>query len=178
MKRISRTKRVVSALALVLVLSLVWGCSQSPVGPAATNDGPHVLMRTPEATSHLLAAGLQYTEKRIPAAEGGQLELSDVELEVPPRALKCDTLYSITVPDAGVFFCDFGTSGLVFDTPVRVTMSYSDADLQGVDESTIRIAYLHEDTGVWEDLQCEVDPARKTVVAYMNHFSAYGLISD
>ncbi len=178
MKKNSRTKTAASALVIVLVIGLAWGCSESPVGPGISSNGPHLLGRSPEAVSHLLQASTPSIEKHIMAAEGGQLALTDVVLDVPPYAVRTDTTFSILIPDAGVFFCEFGTSGLVFDTPVTVTMLYGDADLRGVDESTIRIAYLNDATGVWEDLQCEVDPVNKVVVAHMNHFSRYGLISD
>lgn len=177
MKRNSRTKTAASALVILLVMGLMVGCSESPVSPIAGTTGPHLLGRSPSAASHLAASTL-YIESRISSENGGRLELPDVVLDVPAGAVSSDTLFSILIPDAGVFFCEFGTSGLVFDTPVTVTMSYGDADLRGVDESTIRIAYLHELTGVWEDLNCDVDQVNKVVVARMSHFSAYGLISD
>ncbi len=178
MKRMSCTKTSASALVVLLVMSLMWGCSQTPMGPSSSDDGPRLLGRSPAAASHLLQAGILYTDSVISSEDGGRLALSDVVLDVPANAVASDTLFSILIPDAGVFFCEFGTSGLVFSTPVRVTMSYSEADLNGVDESTIRIAYLNESSGIWESLQCDVDPVSKIVVAYMDHFSAYGIISD
>ena len=178
MRRIDRTKKSASALVVLLAVSLMWGCSQSPMDSSLSSDGPRLLVRSPEAASHLLQASSLYTDGVISSVNGGRLELPGVVLDVPANAVSSDTLFSILIPDAGVFFCEFGTSGLVFSTPVRVTMSYSEADLVGVDESTIRIAYLHESSGVWEDLRCDVDPVNKIVVAYMDHFSAYGIISD
>ncbi|MBN1212525.1 MAG: hypothetical protein JXA92_08100, partial [candidate division Zixibacteria bacterium] len=89
-----------------------------------------------------------------------------------------DTVFSINIPDLNVFYNEFGTSGLVFDKPVKVTMSYRDADLTGVNETSIRIAWLNEASGEFEDLACEVDTVNKLITAELEHFSAYGLISD
>ena len=77
-----------------------------------------------------------------------------------------------------MFFNEFGTHGLVFPKPVKVTMSYRDADLSGVNESTIRIVWYDERDGLFKDIDCTVDPVAKTVTGYLNHFSAYGLVSD
>jgi hypothetical protein len=174
----NRMKSTAAPLVVLLVMGLLWGCSESPLAPGSSSDGPRLLVRSPDAVSHYLEASPLYAEGWILSEDGGQLSLPDVVLDVPANAVSKDTLFSILIPDAGVFFCEFGTSGLVFATPVRVTMSYSEADLNGVDESTIRIAYLNESSGNWEDLQCDVDPVNKIVVAYMDHFSRYGLISD
>lgn len=168
--------RALTALTVLLAVFSMWGCSDLPVAPTAQN-GPHLLTRS-ASSSVPMAAGVLYTDAEISSRTGGRLELYGVTLDVPPFAVAQDTLYSITIPDAGVFFCSFGTSGLVFNQPVKVTISFSDADLTAVDESTLRFAYLNEATGQWESLPCVVDHVNKVVVAYMQHFSAYGLISD
>ncbi|MCB2230758.1 hypothetical protein KQH82_08595 [bacterium] len=166
------------AMILVVGALLVTGCSRSPIGEASTTPEPVVLQRSASATAAASLVGEIYTEQVISAAEGGRLVLLDVILEVPPGAVPNDTLFSITIPDLSKFYNDFGTSGLVFDKPVTVTMSYRDADLAGVDASSIRIGYLNEQTGQWEDMVCAVDPVTMTVTAQLTHFSAYGLISD
>ena len=66
----------------------------------------------------------------------------------------------------------------MFDNPVEVTMSYRDADLSGIDESSIRIGWLNEVTGRFQSIDCEIDFDTKTVTGTLDHFSAYGLISD
>ncbi|MCH7689904.1 MAG: hypothetical protein IIA17_02510 [candidate division Zixibacteria bacterium] len=104
--------------------------------------------------------------------------MTGVDLSIPRRALPNDTLYSINLPELNVFYAEFGTSGLVFDNSVTVTFSYADADMQGVDESTISLAWFDKHSGVWNAMDCVVDTNNKTVTGQLSHFSAYGLISD
>ena len=168
---------ILGAVSFALVAAI--GCSHSPVGPesSVTNE-PVVLSR---ATRGAAVAGASpvnlYMEQVVPTATGGQLHLLDVTLDVPAGAVPNDTLFSIFIPDDEIFFNEFGTHGLVFDVPVTVTMSYRDADLSDVDETTIRIAW-HNGDGAWEDVECELDMVNQTVTAQLAHFSAYGLISD
>ena len=77
-----------------------------------------------------------------------------------------------------MFANDFGTEGLQFNVPVRVTMSYRDADLSGVNESNIAMAWYNDRAERWDVIDCKLDIVNKTVTASVNHFSAYALISD
>ena len=165
--------------AFLLLFSLIFfaGCSKSPVSTEEPNSGVRLLSRMPADGTAFKVLDL-YTQKVISARDGGQITLYDVVIDVPPGAIDTDTLFSINIPDINVFYNQFGTHGLVFNVPVTVTMSYRDADLSGIDVSTIRIAYYNEGTGQYQDVDCVVDHERQVVVAKLYHFSAYGLISD
>ncbi|MBD3401500.1 hypothetical protein GF420_01290 [candidate division GN15 bacterium] len=173
----NRNYWLAGATMLLVGALLVTGCSRSPMSDTASTE-PVVLQRSASAVGAASLVGELYTEATISAEEGGQLVLLDVVLEVPPGAVPNDTLFSIEIPDLTKFHNDFGTEGLVFDKPVTVTMSYRDADLSGIDESSIRVGYFNEQTGEWEGVVCQVDPVNKLVTAELHHFSAYGLISD
>jgi len=154
------------------------GCSEMPLGVSSGGE-PQVLMRSADFVSIVSLSPAQlYIEQVISAEEGGQLSLFDVVLDIPPGAVDNDTLFSIGIPDINVFYNDFGTSGLVFNVPVRVTMSYRSADLSGVNESTIRIGWYNPASDRFEDVICDVDFENKVVTGELNHFSAYALISD
>ncbi|HOP06528.1 MAG TPA: hypothetical protein PLF13_04470 [candidate division Zixibacteria bacterium] len=168
-------KIMIVALAGLLAIA---GCSRSPVGDTNTSVEPQLLQRSASSSSVLMTPANLYCEQVISSEQGGRLELMDVILEIPPHAVPNDTTFSISIPDINVFYNEFGTDGLVFDEPVKVTMSYRDADLSMVDESTIRIGFYNEVTGQFDDVICSVDFVNKTVTGYLNHFSAYGLISD
>ncbi len=166
---------------LFAAMILFSGCSRSPLNTTEVeNAEPQVLTRSVS----LVAGGPElspldlYTEQVISAENGGTLELVDVVLDIPPQAVDNDTLFSILIPSLDEFYNEFGTEGLVFNVPVTVTMSYRGADLSGVDESTIRIGWLNEETGAWEDMLCEVDQVNKVVIGKLYHFSAYALVSD
>ncbi len=166
--------KVVAALLMVAIMAI--GCSNSPVN---SSSEPTVLSRSVASlNSPMLSGASSYAEVIISDATGGTLSLIDVILEIPPGAVGNDTLFSIDIPDLSVFFNDFGTDGLVFNVPVKVTMSYRDADLSDVSEETIRLGWFNEESGKWVDMECTVDHESKTVSGYLTHFSAYGVISD
>ncbi|HDL02075.1 MAG TPA: hypothetical protein ENH23_07565 [candidate division Zixibacteria bacterium] len=163
----------------VIVLTVFVGCSNSPLGTVATDNAPQLLQRSSASMTGISLSPVNlHVDSVISASLGGKLVLQDVILDVPPNALKNDTLFSIDIPDINVFYNEFGTSGLVFDKPVKITMSYRDADLSNVTESTIRIGWFNEKTGMFDDVICDIDYNNKTVTGEVYHFSAYALISD
>lgn len=175
----SKIRLLAGAVLLFAAVFLSAGCSDSPLDPNQASTQPTLLQRAPRSTDGASMAPVNlHIAETISASTGGVLSLLDVTLVVPPGAVKQDTTFSIDIPDDEVFFNEFGTDGLVFEVPVTVTMSYRDADLSGVDESTIRIGWLNNATGQFENVECEVNRLTKTVTAQLYHFSAYGLISD
>jgi hypothetical protein len=168
-----------AGVAVAIALVALAGCSKSPLGIEAEKPEPKLLTRAPMFISGAQLSSANYEIGQIISAEeGGQLALYDVILDIPPGAVDNDTLFSITIPDITVFYNEFGTDGLEFVKPVTVTMSYREADLSDVNESTIRIAWYNNSTDNFEDVDCAVDFDNKTVTAELYHFSAYGLISD
>ncbi len=164
---------------LFVAVFLAAGCSRGPLGVEEETTEPQLLQRSlDESALASLSASELYVEQVISTKDGGQVSLFDVVLDVPVGAVANDTVFSIRIPDPGVFYNEFGTDGLVFDKPVKVTMSYRDANLTGVDESTIRIGWFDERTGDFQDITCKVDYVNKIVIGELDHFSAYGLISD
>jgi hypothetical protein len=173
-----KTSRLINMTVFVAGMAVLFaiGCSENP-NIAGSDSQPQVMRRSADVAAKVGDEPL-YIEQMISAKEGGQLALFDVVLDIPPGAVANDTLFSITIPDINLFFNDFGTDGLVFAEPVKVTMSYRDADMSEVEETTIRIAWLNEETGEYDDMVCEVDFENKVVVGELDHFSAYALISD
>lgn len=167
------------AATVMFALALFAGCSRAPL--TVDNDPVEPKLMTRAAApdgSPMFSPGALYTEAIISSANGGELSLWDVKLVIPANAVPNDTLFSISIPDPNVFYNEFGADGLEFDRPVEVTMSYRDADLSGIDESTIRIAWVNESTGRLQEVSCEIDYQNQTVTGELHHFSAYGLISD
>ena len=179
-------QRSIMVMATALLLAgglLLTGCSQSPLEPnlepISESSQPQVLSRSAAFTSGAQGSPVaMYSKAVISAKNGGQLALFDVLLDVPPGALDVDTTYSISIPDINVFYNEFGTDGLVFNVPVTVTMSYRDANLSSVNESSIRIAWWNEDANTWINTECELDQINQVVTGKLHHFSAYALVSD
>ncbi len=179
-KMTMRSKNFRIAAILALALSLLIGCSQSPMesSTVADNPEPRMLARSSASPAAQLSSTNLYLEQVIPSLTGGSLFLLDVNIIVPPLAVNNDTIFSISIPDPAYFYNEFGTHGLQFNVPVTVIMSYRDADLGNVDESTIRLAWFDEYYQSWRDMPCVVDQVNKCVTGELSHFSSYGLISD
>ncbi len=165
---------VLTGIALFVFLGIT-GCSKNPTMPDPAS-GAQLLTR--DLGTAKIEGIPAYMDTVLIASEGGSVTLHDVDLYFPPGALETDTLISVNIPDLAVFSNDFGTHGLEFNVPVRVTMSYRDANLSGINESNIAMAWFNEGSGNWDVVECKLDTANKTVTAYVNHFSAYALISD
>jgi hypothetical protein len=176
-----QTNRLLFVIAAITLFALAFfaGCSRSPLTVDNEPVEPKLLTRAPAPDgSPMYTPVAMYTEAVISSATGGELSLLDVNLSVPAGAVPNDTMFSISIPDPNVFYNDFGTDGLVFDHPVQVTMSYRDADLTNIDVSTIRIVWVDEVSGRLLEVNCTIDYQNQTVTGLLNHFSAYGLISD
>lgn len=177
----SKVRNFMAAVAVLTVLCFVGiiGCSQIPTAnnePTVSDDSPVLLKRTTSVAKIL--GDSAYVETIVSAKLGGIVSLLDVQLYFPPNALNNDTSISISIPDLFIFENHFGTDGLVFNVPVKVVMSYRDADLSGVDENSIKMAWYNTTADHWDVIDCQINLVDKTVTAYVNHFSAYGLISD
>lgn len=226
------SRQSITALA-VLTLSLMWGCSGSPVGPvsapqsdasyedalwasAASSDSTlvHDTSSTHDSTVTITIlpmlpkkkgvtkydfnalGGTSATSstvllkrtaggslnlrvnKRINPNNGGTLTNMDATVTVPSGALSSAMNFSIRVPNTGFQLYELGPHGTVFNVPVTLTVSYANADLSTVDESTIRIAFLNPNTGAWMTVNGVRDSVNMTVTAQLKHFSTYGLVSD
>jgi hypothetical protein len=176
-----RSRKLVGPIliAIVAIMSLgLIGCSQLSTNVDIEEEQTEARLLTRKMVSGLPSGDSLYAGVIMSAEEGGRMALCDVELYFPPNSLNSDTLVSITIPNIMVFENHFGTDGLVFNVPVRIVMSYRDADLTGVDESSISMAWYDERTDSWDHIDCWLDTVNKTVTANVSHFSAYALISD
>jgi hypothetical protein len=113
--------------------------------------------------------------KLIKAKKGGRVKLDRNSVRIPKHALTEDKPISISVNE-DLVICDFGPDGTVFEKPVKITISYEDADLEGVDEDAISVYWWDPDNCCWEELESKVNKKKKTVSAEIWHFSRYALI--
>jgi len=137
----------------------------------------------------------------ITIAAGGTLELVDansigVELTVPVgfhdtdsyfqiNQIDDDTVLASTAAPSGFtavddFIYEFralsgvGTAVTTFDEDITITMTYADADISSLTESSLQI--FSSDGTAWTGLTgCVVDATTNTVTCDTDHFSSYGL---
>jgi len=107
-------------------------------------------------------------------ADGGELSHCGHVLMVPPGALKQDTLMSISVMASDFIDVDFGPDG-EFNRAVTIRLSYADANLKGIKENNLRIAWVDEKTGKLIEIKSEVHKDGKYVEGKTDHFTQYTL---
>jgi len=73
---------------------------------------------------------------------------------------------------------EFGPEGTQFYPPIRITISYTDAEVAGMDESSLRVFMFNPATGIY-DIEVTAglvrDLAHNTIAFPVEHFSKYGL---
>jgi len=103
-------------------------------------------------------------------AEGEPLTgISVTENTLPPPAPADHAVVALTY--------NFGPEGATFDTPVSITLTYSEADLPaGAEEEDLKIAVWNELTGEWDKLASSVDATNNTITAQVSHFSTFTVL--
>lgn len=105
---------------------------------------------------------------------GGMLWHGGHNIKVPSDALPQDQQMFIAINPNNYVQADFGPDTW-FNKPVTVTISYKNADLSGIDENSLTIAWYDETTGQWIDVGGKVDIKNKKVIVQVWHFTQYTL---
>ena len=92
------------------------------------------------------------------------------EAELPPNA----------AVDALPVVREFGPDGTTFNPPIEVTISYTDAEIQGMDENDLVLYLYNDSTNVFDIAIPEVDivlrdPENNRITFLTDHFSIFGL---
>ncbi len=105
---------------------------------------------------------------------GAVLRVSRHTLFIPPLALTHPVRITVVVPSDTVNVIRFEPEGLVFNYPVRLTMSYANCDA-GAFTDLRRIAYTTDALQIVEYEPSVDDVIGKKVTARLAHFSLYAL---
>ncbi len=95
------------------------------------------------------------------------------EAELPPNA----------AVDALPVVREFGPDGTTFNPPIEVTITYTDAEIEGMDEDSL-VLYLYNDSTNVFDIEVPEgdivlrDPANNSITFLTDHFSVFGLGGD
>jgi len=158
-------KLVTIAIVVMFTLLMFSGCDEQK-GTTTSNDNP-------------LTVGMSDTFSVD--STGGQFSLLDDNVEVHVDAGSVSEQVNITVesisnpvtnPSLVVLSClDFGPDGLIFETPIDVTIHYNIDDIPaGVEESAIKVYVL--DGNTWEAIEGSyANVAMHYAVATVSHFS-------
>ncbi len=112
--------------------------------------------------------------KWITKKDGGEIWHGGHKIKFPSGALPQDAQASISINPSNYIQVDFGPDGW-FNKAVTVSLSYKNADLTGIDEKSLTIAWYDGATGQWHDVGGSVDTKKKRVNANVWHFTQYTL---
>ena len=121
-------------------------------------------------------------EQYVTASDGGTVLLGDEtsgysSIDFMPGDLINNSVI-IFEWDSQSFFAELNPHGIYFNNPVRLTLSYNEADVSGVQEENLRIWYYDESQDDWELIGGQVDTEERQVEAYIGHFSKYALAEE
>jgi uncharacterized repeat protein (TIGR01451 family) len=135
-----------------------------------------------------VTAAVYVTEPGLIRPEtGGVLRSLDgrVTVQFPPGAVDRAVMVSHSpvarpagVPDAPFYQFELDARDTVSDQPVTtfgrnltVTLAYTDSQVAGLNEASLRLVYRDEAKGEWVRLPSEVDLIHNVITATVNHFS-------
>jgi hypothetical protein len=179
------------ACAVVSLLLLAVGCSNepapgpmSPVKPSRSssalakgggNSGSNTVTAiTPLPRRTRSANGFGGTASKVmSSSSGGSLSYAGHTMQVPKYAFsEQQKEFYITDVYSDWIQADYGPNGWFLE-PVKITISYADADLRNVDIKKLTIAWYSEMLGTWIDVGGTVDRVNMTISAYVWHFTQY-----
>jgi len=128
-----------------------------------------------------------HAEQWIASSTGGNVDLTfrfgpysmGNSISVPAGALPADTLISITVPNAYVCEFYYEPSGIFFNTPVLVSLSYHSPMInpESEDWEDLHVFWFNEETEEWEEIPSDISISRHEldVTFQLEHFSRYAV---
>jgi hypothetical protein len=106
----------------------------------------------------------------ITVQTGGNVEVGDSHIEIPPFALSEDTWVALFVPPSGSIEYWAYPPDITFNLPVEIRFSYKHADSTGVNEQNITIDQWLPQFQIWDIIGGVVDTEKKRVTAEVMQF--------
>ncbi len=187
MKRQNWMNKILSAGALVGALFLAIGCSNEPasgpMSPVKSTVSDKTSLTKGSATTTSLTPLRRKTRstngyggtssKVISSNGGGSLSYRGHTMEVSKYSFsEQQKEFYITDVNSDLIQANYGPDGW-FLLPVKITISYADADLTNADLKKLTIAWYSETLGMWIDVGGMVDRVNKTISVYVWHFTQY-----
>lgn len=180
--------RIVLISATLIFFSFsFFGCSkEGPFGPGEMEsiNTLNIIKRTSQEMKFLNAKTtslkkVMNAQQLITVVYGGTIEVGDETTGISSITFNSgDVQQDVNVNfnwDSNNFLVEFSPHGATFNFPVRVRLSYKDANLTGVNEDNLRIWYFNEQDNMWERCGGIVNKEGKYVETTTTHFSKYGV---
>lgn len=169
-------KQRIALLALVGLAA--GGCRDSAVAPTSQPEALRT-SATYGATLLQCPVGVTRSASATIGLLGGVLELDGHRLVIPAQALLLPTEFTLTVPASNYVEIDVRAAGqehFDFLEPVALTISYERCTRSNIDQETLRVYHVHDDSKViLEDLGGSDDKVVRAVTATTDHLSDYAL---
>lgn len=175
--------KISSQILLVLLLGMIGCQSDAPDSPLSDLS----IKRSTNQLQFLKPQRSEFnkvfkTEQLVTASQGGTVVLGDessgyCSIDFMPGDLTENMVISFRW-DSQSFAADLTPHGIYFNNPVRLNLSYNDADVSNVDEEALRVWYYHGPEDNWELIGGEVDTEGQHVETYISHFSKYALAEE
>ena len=104
---------------------------------------------------------------------GGVIQIGPHTLTIPPGALSAPLTITALAPSDTLNRIQFQPTGVRFQKPARLTMSYGNCGL--LEALLPQIAYTTDSLQILQILESETDPFTQTVTAPLHHFSDYAV---
>ena len=169
--------------ALIIFFLTFSGCSDSINSPLSLDDTAGVPELSGANTSSHYTGEYPSDEwesardsRVLRTREGELISAADIVLEYDPDDFPPGLEPWVHLSDPRVYQFTIMPPGIVKDRPIRVTVNYSRADLEGVTEEDIQ-AY-GADSGVLQVVNTDVDPATNRAAFNTTDFARYALARD
>lgn len=175
--------KIVSLILFAMLIGILGCQSDAPNSPikdlSITRSGNKLQFLKSQKSSF---SKVFKTERYVTTSAGGTVLLGDetsgyCSIDFMPGDLKANTLISFKW-DSQNFFAELGPHGIHFNNPVRLILSYNDADVSTMEAENLRIWYYNEPQDAWELIGGEVNTEDQQVETYINHFSKYALAEE
>ena len=131
----------------------------------------------PDAVSIEIPAG--YIASNATCPTGAQFQLKALSAEPVKDELGSpagkDTIVNALDLSA---YCPDATRVTSFDEPLTLTFSYEDADVAGLDESSLGVYRWGSGSTSWEPLTCATNAGANTIACETTHFSSFGIFGS
>jgi len=156
------------------------------------DSGGNVRATLPEenpSTNPYSLSAVAILQQSLQANKDNAVEFAaGVTIEIPAGALSSDTNLQVSplstspTPPSGVTATDIGYNltmedgTTTFAQPVSISFNYSDSDVQGLDESTLRVYYW--DGNAWVLAGGTVDVDSNRISVQTNHFTDFAMFGS
>ena len=169
-------------------------CSTGTSGNTGGGGGGTPAVTTPEPETPTTSGA----SKTISGSAGGSLATSDSKaaVQVPADFTSGDVSAQITPALSSSYaslgsgysavasqvynfsLSSGGTELSTFSQAVTLTFAYTDADISGLDESSLQVYYWDETTGAWVLVGGTVNAANNSITVNVNHFTVFAVFGQ